>query len=139
MKKKILILGLLVVILLLLMPSIPSIHTNTIRDGIKQNIQERLNGCDDVKDMGVLYEMKHPILYIFVKTIDFFRFLRRDLWMRLTDNVFSQIDGLFTIDGYSIIFYIGLFRFWMIWVISIQWREFWGRLNEDYGWNWDLW
>ena len=46
MKKKILIVCLLVVTLFLLIPSIPAIQTDTIKEEIKQNLQEDEDDCD---------------------------------------------------------------------------------------------
>jgi hypothetical protein len=46
MKKKILIGSMLVLSLLLLMPSIPAVQTNTIKEDIKQNIHKDEDDCD---------------------------------------------------------------------------------------------
>ncbi len=69
MKKKILIGSLLVLTLLLLMPSIPAIQQKSVEEGIKQDIQEKLDTItlDDLKYIDVLDDIRHPILYyIFV-------------------------------------------------------------------------
>ena len=65
MKKKILIGSLLVLTLLLLMPSIPAVQQKTIDEGIKQEIQEKIDSItlDDLKYIDVLDDIRHPILY----------------------------------------------------------------------------
>ena len=57
MKKKILIGSILAVVLLLLMPSIPAIQTNTIREGVKQDLQEKLDSysLDEINQFDFLY------------------------------------------------------------------------------------
>ncbi len=57
MKKKILIGSIIAVALLLLMPSIPAIQTNTIREGIKQDLQEKLESysLNEIYQFDFLY------------------------------------------------------------------------------------
>ena len=68
MKKKIIIGSIIAVALLLLMPSIPAIQQKTIDEGLKQEMQEKLetinlNGLEEIEELDGI---KHPILHFIV-------------------------------------------------------------------------
>ena len=117
MKKKILIGSLLVLTLLLLMPSIPAIQQKTIEEGIKQDLQEKL----DTINIKWLDDIKHPILYKFVMLYLGFLWFRigilNELW-----NIIDLIESR----------YIRMLVRYMIII------NFWVKINEEFGWNWDI-
>ena len=92
MGKKIIIATMLVLTLLLLMPSIPAVQQKSIEEGIKQNIQERLDeiNLNDLKDMKGFF-LKHPIVYI-LALICQFRALR-GLFLAVVSTSYDYYEG----------------------------------------------
>jgi len=75
MKKKILIGSIIAVLLLLLMPSIPAIQQKSVEEGVKQEIQEKLDTIDfkDLREIKTLDDdVKHLLLYEYVQKILYF-------------------------------------------------------------------
>ncbi len=67
MRKKILIGSMLILTLLLLMPSIPAIQQKTIEDGVRQDLQEKLESInfEELKDLNLPVKFRfRPILQI---------------------------------------------------------------------------
>jgi ABC-type multidrug transport system fused ATPase/permease subunit len=140
MKKKILIGSLLVLALLLLMPSIPAIQQKTIDDGIKQELQEKLDeiNLDDLKDFKGSDRFKHPFLYIFVISIMNIQILR--YWINFLLIVLCCIcaDELGTSTIHPIIFSILSLRDVFLESQLVTWIYFWEDISARFGWNWGL-
>jgi len=133
MRKKILIGSTLVLTLLLLMPSIPAIQQKTIEEGIKQDIQEKLEtiNVNDLKDIKVLDWIRHPILYIIVMLQLKFRFLRLQILEFLEIMCFYYL-------GFDYLGFIFLERWLMLFVTSSIIADFWGTLSDNLGWGWEF-
>ena len=127
MDKKILIGSMLVLTLLLLMPSIPAIQQKSIEEGIKQDIQEKLEkfNFEDIKEMKELKWIRHPILYILYLLQFYFRMWR-------LDNLELIWDVMGFDDKYLLIRKIMLFS------TTIAIVLFWFSISEKLGWNWNL-
>lgn len=132
MGKSILIGSMLVLAMLLLMPSIPAIQQNTIEEGIKQDIQERLDEItlDDLKDIEELEWIRHPILYIIVLFLLNSR-VKRGLF--LVDISSTPYKWWYDID-YLNIFWRGA---WLLFT-AYCWQIFWSYVSILLRWHWEL-
>ena len=135
MKKKILLGSIIAVALLLLMPSIPAIQQKTIEEGIKQELQEKLDtiNLNDLKDIDVLDDIKHPILYNLVMMIMAFRLKQ----MRICLDIITYLKDHLEIDIIAqFLQWLLLFRFIWIAVTIAGWVHFWNIISFLFGWNW---
>jgi len=133
MKKKIFIGSMLVLTLLLLMPSIPAIQQKSIEEGIKQEIQERLDeiNLDVLNDIEVLDRIKHPILYILIISIMSYRW---EFGIELRD-ISIETDhwgGVYIL--HPLLF---LWWFWIYWTVYL-WSKFCNNVSDTLGWGWDI-
>jgi len=129
MNKKILIGSMLVLTLLLLMPSIPAIQLKTFENETHNDFFSRIENIDfnDLKSIidGI---PDHPILFIWVMFIFYFRLLRAELyWVIATD-----MDGVnFTIHNPPL-FLLGVLLLYR----AVNWGFGWADLAEKMEWNW---
>jgi len=86
MKNKLLIGIMLVLTLLLLMPSIPAIQNNVIKDEMSGQIPENLD-FGNIKKLKMIELMKHPILYLIVRGIFMFRLSRASILLEWSTEV----------------------------------------------------
>ena len=123
MIKKILIGSLLVLTLLLLMPSIPAIQQNSVEEGIKQDIREKLDTItpDDIK---------YPILYSLL--LSWFNF-RIEQYTITGTLMFQYAD-----EGQMYLAAIFALRLFFIMVPLVYNTNFWNDVSELLGWNWDI-
>ena len=134
MGKKILIGSMLVLAMLLLMPSIPAIQQKTIEEGVKQNLQEKLEtiSLDDLKDIEVLDRIRHPILYNLIISIMSFRW---EFGIKLRDiSIIPDPWGGSVSIIHPLIF---LWWFWIYWTVYL-WSKFCNNVSDTLGWGWDI-
>jgi len=139
MKKKILIGSMLVLVLILLMPSIPAIQTNAVQEGIKQDLQEKLESItlDDLKDIEGLDDLKHSLLYRFVDFIFKFRIIRGLIYYILVFENFLYFDVIYGVEIiYPILALISLLRFYWLFETALIWHDLWFIIADIGGWNW---
>ena len=140
MKKKILIGSILVLTLLLLMPSIPAVQQKTIEEGIRQDIQEKLETItlDDLKYIEVLEGIKHPLLYASVVLISTFRLIRFVLLYKISESCTKTNEhGDFTIT-HPYLFIISLMRSAFLLGTTLFLIETCESITDKLGWNWDI-
>ena len=138
MKKKILIGTILVLTLLLLMPSIPAIQQKTVEEGFKQEIQEKFETIKrgKLKDIKVLDNMKHPILYYIVILVWYIKLLRYGINDFIMEKTY-EIDNFGNIIyHYKYLYFICLIRFFILFSQTILWIARWSYISETLGWNW---
>ena len=117
MRKKLLLGSLLVLTLILLMPSIPAVQQKSIEEGVKQDLQEKLETItlDDLKIINGDDRIKHPILYIIVMLTIYLRYIKMYRiafrWTIIPDFLNIIMDFL-NIDGYY--FKLLLFLFYLL-------------------------
>ena len=130
MGKRILIGSMLVLVLLLLMPSIPAIQQNAVEEGIKQDLQEKLESItiDDLKDIEVLDGIKHPILYFLVIFITNFRMKRA--WFFI--DISSYFIRRYLVVDNPLIYLRGEWLYITTWL----WYYFWHNISDRFGWGW---
>ena len=144
MRKKILIGSMLVLAMLLLMPSIPAIQQKTVEDGIKQDLQEKLDtiNLDDLKDIKDLEWIKHPILY-FIATLKYIlRHFRSAFNLFFALFAFAKLDYVdpfgFDIEiTHPILFSIFMVRAFWFFVTGNAWLVFYG-ISDILGWGWEF-
>ena len=142
MKKKILIGSMLVLTLLLLMPSIPAIQQKTIEEGIKQDIQEKLETINlgDLKDFEVLDGIKHPLLYIIVIlkfSIRNFRFAVNFFFAMFTFAKLDPDDAFGIEITNPILFLILMVRAFWFYATGNAWLVFY-VISDKLGWGWEF-
>ena len=139
MRMKLLLGSLLVLTLLLLMPSIPAVQQKSIEEGVKQDLQEKLETItlDDLKIINGDDRIKHPILYIIVMLTIYLRYIKMyRIAFRWTIIDFLDIDGYY-FNLLLTLFY--LLRFEVLIIFSlIYYTYFWYSISELLGWNWDI-
>jgi hypothetical protein len=129
MKKKILFGGIFVLALLLLMPSIPPIQINTIKEAVQQNVYE-LKTKTGMIDIEKLQELpNHILLFLIIFTITKFRFTRFKL------NFLYSISPPFI----QIIHPLLLMRSIFLLIRYSFWIDIWIKVSEKLGWNWAEW
>ena len=141
MKKKILIGSLLVLTLLLLMPSIPAIQQKTIEEGIKQDIQEKLDtiNVDDLKDIRALDWIRHPILYAIVIAIVYIRGLQFSFNFAMAVIFCSEIVDEWGIEiTHPILFIILMLRCAWFYQTTWFWLSIWQDISDEFGWDWNI-
>jgi hypothetical protein len=127
MRKKILIGSIFVLTLLLLMPSIPALQINTVKDALQQNINDfgRKSSIID----KLLELPNHILLFLIVYTIAKFRFLRFKLnFMFSISPPYIQITHPFL-----------LMRSIFLLIRYSYWLNIWIKVSEKLGWNWADW
>ena len=134
MNKKILVGSIFVLTLLLLMPSIPAVQQKSIGEGIKQEIQEKLDtiNLNDLKESKKLDWVRHPLLCVIILYLSFIVSLRIGRGIKLRDSSYGYAP-----DGHRII--VRPFRFFRgKWIISrgVRWFNFWENLSDTLHWNW---
>jgi len=140
MKKNILIGSMIAVILLLLMPSIPAIQLKTIDSAAQNNIIKKFNDLDfneliDIFNTG--QKIKHPILFLIVRVIAEFRFLRSGiLYKESIDWCSPHCRWVHPHNPISNPFLF--IRSLMLFFTTVLWSEFWGFVSDKLGWNWVL-
>jgi len=133
MRKKILIGSLLVLTLLFLMPSIPAVQQKSVEEGIKQNLQEKL----DANDMNILKELDlgklpdHPFLNFLILIPVFLRYPRIFLLLELS----MEVDEW----GYLEIIHPLLFirMTWLLFTTN-AWIVLWWSFYNSMGWDFYL-
>ena len=138
MNKKILIGSIIAVVILLLMPSIPALQQKTIAEGIKQDIQEKLDTItiDDLKDISVLGNLKYPILQFFVimfitlRTFQITFLSRIDSFLNLiSDEPYAEWPNLYDFLSKRIFFLYATYTYWI---------TYWQMMSDLFDWNWSL-
>ena len=131
MRKKILIGSIIAVLLLLLMPSIPAIQQKSVEEGIKQEIQEKLDIIDfkDIKGIKILDDdVKHLFLFFIVVFIFAFRWdISYFLYVISTDfygNILNPViyERAVRLRDRALLIY-----------------DCWQKVSDILGWNWDFW
>ena len=125
--------------MLLLMPSIPAIQQKSIEEGIKQDIQEKLEtiNLENLKDFEVLEGIRHPILYFIVMFILYNRIRRGSFLMDISSdyNFDDDLPG-----GSPFTIYYPILFAWAIMIgcsiLGIVF--FWQDVSNKLGWNWQL-
>ena len=136
MRKKLLLGSILVLTLLLLMPSIPALQHNIVRDDIKDRILSELPEDLDFREIkelvnsGMLDRIKHPLLYLLVICSFISRQIRYGLLLSLSVEII-----VFDIIIKNPILYK---RLEILTYISFYWAWFWYYISQKYGWNWKL-
>ncbi len=129
MKKKILIGSILVLTLLLLMPSIPAIQINTVKEVVQQNKYE-LKTKLDIIDIEKLPEFpNHILLFLIIYTIAKFRFMRFKL------NFMFSISPPYIQVAHPLL----LIRSIFLLIRYSFWLNIWIKVSEKLGWNWAEW
>ena len=127
MKKKIIIGSMLVITLLLLMPSIPALQINTVKDAIQQNINDfdpKSSIIDKLPELP-----NHILLFLIVYTIAKFRFLRFKL------NFMFSISPPYIQITHPLL----LMRSIFLLIRYSCWLNIWIKVSEKLGWNWAQW
>ena len=132
MGKKILIGSMLVLAILLLMPSIPAIQQKSVEEGIKQDLQEKLDSItlDDLKDFTDLEWIRHPILYVLVVILLYIRLLQAYRMFEFSSNCAE--------NGQMYLAYLGALRALCILATTDYFHAFWYIISNILGWNWNL-
>jgi len=132
MNKKILIGSIIAVALLLLMPSIPAIQQKTIEEGIRQDMQEKLEtfNVEDLEDIDLLDGIKHPILYVLVVILLYIRLLQAYRMFEFSSNCAE--------NGQMYLAYLGALRALCIIATTDYFHAFWYIVSNILGWNWNL-
>ena len=145
MSTKIIIGSILVIVLFLLMPSIPAIQTNIIKEDIKQDIQERLDEItiEDLMDIEELEWIRHPILYAIVLLLFNLQGLRFVFWFIMAFVVFADVvEGPQGIPHFEpthpILCYICFVRAALLLLAGWTWADFLNDTSDMFGWNWDI-
>jgi len=129
MRKKILIGSIFVLTLLLLMPSMPAIQINTVKEVVKQNIYE-LKTKTGIVDIEKLLELpNHILLFLIISAIAKFRFIRFEL------NFLYSISPPYI----EIIHPLLLMRSIFLLIRYSFWLDIWIKVSEKLGWNWTEW
>jgi len=128
MRKKILIGSMLVLIMLLLMPSIPAIQQKTIEEGIKQDLQEKLNEIN----IEVLDDIRFPNLYEFVLFIQNYRWEKfRLVWDYATEpDIYPPRRMIHPL--------LAIYAILVLYPRYDIWRDFWRYISEELNWNWEI-
>ena len=135
-RKKILIGSIFVLALMLLMPSIPAVQQNTIEEGIKQDIQEKIDSLiiNDFRGIKELIGDRHPILFAICLIMVFmtnFRITRSDILFFYST---IYVDGGWNPGYYEITHPLIFIRsLWLFFTGAIC-SEIAYLLNEIYGW-----
>ena len=133
MDKKILIGSMLVLTLLLLMPSIPAIQQNIVKDDINEKILSELPEDLDFKDIKYiksLEQIKHPLIYIIIVFWIAFRQSRGNFLFDLSCDV--------DIGGYYIHYPLMFLRSVYLILLTSHIIDFWNWFSDKYGWNWNI-
>ena len=136
MNRKLLMGSLLVLTLLLLMPSIPAIQHNIIKEDVKNKVLSELsedldlNDLKELVDSGKLDRIKHPLLYLLIICSFISRKIRIDMLTVLS----VEFIGFHIIIKNPILYK----RLIILTYISLYWAWFWYFISQKYGWNWKL-
>ena len=135
MKKKILIGSIIAVALLLLMPSIPAIHNNAIKDEIISELPEDFNlkNIRELLESWKLDRVKHPILMLLVTIWMYFRLIRGQILADISYDITYEYDYNFEI--YHPVLFLRLLILLIntgLVVCSFQ------GLSDLLGWNWNI-
>ena len=136
MNKKILIGSIIAVVILLLMPSIPAIQQKTIEEGIKQDIQEKLDSLiiNYFKGIKELIGDRHPILFAICLIMAFmtnFRITRSGILFFYST---IYVDGGWNPGYYEIIHPLTFIQSLWLFLTGAICSEIAYLLNEIYGW-----
>ena len=124
MNKKILIGSIIAVAILVMMPSIPAVHVNTIQNEIELK--------NDVKGFPEIPE-RFPLLFLFVIGIAYFRIIRMLLWMEYSFEFDDNFPGRF-----KVIHPLGAIRAAMLLLTTDSWLMVWDGISNRFGWDWDF-
>jgi len=140
MNKKLLLGSLLVLTLLLLMPTIPAIQHNIVKEDVKDRILGELSEDLDFKDIkelvdtGKLNDIKYPLLCALVNLYLGFLFLRGFIIFVLSQEIIpGEIPGISTKHP---ILYLRV-----LWLIGVKYNicwAFWYIISTKLGWEWPL-
>lgn len=135
-KKKIIFGSIFVLALMLMMPCIPAIQHSIVEDKYGQRLEEKLESINlnDLEDIEKLDGIKHPILFLIVSLIYYFREFRGFLIYDFSFYYYD--DGGWGIPEqvieYSILYMRGL---WLMATAIVGYLFFRG-LSDSLGWNW---
>ena len=137
MNRKLLLGSVLVLTLLLLMPSIPAIQHNIVKEDIKDRISNELPKDLDIHDIkelvdsGKLDRIKRPLLYLFVISIAGLGFIFSSILLEFSSD-FK--------DGELYVYFLLLYVFgaWLWMNIDVGWLGGWQHMSDKYGWNWNI-
>lgn len=142
MGKRIIIGSMLVLTLLLLMPSIPAVQQKSIEEGVKQNIQDKIDAItlDDLKNIDVVDWIRHPILYLIVISIVTFRLLRSAFYFYIAVDYCteSRPDSWVPEITHPILLIILMFNFARLYGYTWLLVDFWQYISDRLRWNWKL-
>jgi hypothetical protein len=130
MKTKIVIGSLIAVTILLLMPSIPAIQNNIVKENlISESIKDF--GLNELKEVFDFPNVKLPILFIIVVTIFNLRAIPAFIHLILAYYSNDHQDRsmkrpLLGLRGYRIM------------LTALIWAVFWTSISRILGWNWEL-
>ena len=126
MNKKILIGSIIAVALLLLMPSIPAIQLNTIKD-------KTYNNADTISlEKGYLFVLFLEFLIVDTALLRYFHGV---ILAILSSNWFPITFEGWVLEVYNPIIYQ---RGRYLMDTSVRWLEFWQDMSDRFGWGWNL-
>lgn len=139
MNKRIIIGSVLVLTLLLLMPSIPAVQHNVVKDEILNDIQEKISLSDitELLDSNNLDKIKHPILYLFVILVPIIYFVWgsivwKYLWLFEDGGVEKHKLAFMILFCYGLLLNLRLIQ------VEYNWINKWQEMSDKYGWNWNV-
>ena len=133
-RKKIIIGSTFVLLLILLMPSIPAVQQKSVEEGIKQEMQEKLDAIsfDDLEEIEDFPFIKRPMLFGLV--------LLRGEFLHYRGALLYILSITWDYSGWMpqevIVFPLIHARANFLMYRSMEWYDFWFALSKERGWNW---
>ena len=130
MNKKILISSLIVLTMLLIMPSIPAVQQNNIKEGCKQDFQDNIDeiDLDSLKGNRHISLPKHLVLYGLIIFLITFRNIRAKFFYLkynlIGDNIITE--------------YFFFTRGALLYLKALSCALIWTLISDEFGWNWKL-
>jgi len=122
MNKNILIGSVFVLTLILLLPSIPAIQLNEIKQDYEEiNLKDVLN---------LDLPNKFPLLFCLVNAILLFRAIRVWLLWEFSTEPSEYFPGIYI--THTLVF----FRWLMLYITTGSWEYIWENISELFGWDW---
>lgn len=134
MEKKIILGSLIVVILFILMPSIPAIQNNVIKDKFVSDISNDLDlvGIKKLLESMNLEGVKHPILFLFVYSVVSF------WWIRMLINLDLATEPYEFPPGFTVTSWLFFLRCVFFMTRIELWLMNWEIISDHYGWGWQI-